>query len=120
MGLLNLFTGFRGPPRVSPVETHFWINLILAWAVAPRFLSFAAAQRILLDCSGTMRRLRVLPDLRKAQSRPLLPRQGRKNLRRLLRHRARSYYRLPLRLLLSPCRPPLRRRAPALPTRGHS
>ncbi len=30
MGLLNLFTGFRGPPRVSPVETHFWINLIIA------------------------------------------------------------------------------------------
>src|SRR5260370_25657776 len=40
MGLLNLFTGFRGPPRVSPVETHFWINLIMAWAVARRFFVF--------------------------------------------------------------------------------
>ena len=49
-----------------------------------------------------MRRLRVLPDLRKAQAHPLLPCQGRKNLRRLLWYRARSYYRLPLRLLLSP------------------
>ena len=39
-------------------------------------LSFVVAQRILLNCPDAPRRRRVLPDLRKAQSRAFLPCQG--------------------------------------------
>jgi len=60
------------------------------------------------------------PICEKRKIRPLLPRQGRKDLRRLLRHRARSHDRLPLRLLLSRRGTPLRRRASALPAREHA
>src|SRR5260370_18595613 len=102
MGLLNLFTGFRGPRAFPPWKLTS--GSISSWHGPSLgvFLSFAAAQRILLDCSGTMRILRVLPDFRKAQSSSLLPCYGHENLRPLLRHLARRHYRLPLRLLLSP------------------
>src|SRR6267143_6748975 len=69
-------------------------------------LSFVAPPRILLNCPDAPRRIRVLPDLRQAQSRSFLPREGRKDLCRLLRYRARSHYRLPVGLLLSRFRPP--------------
>src|SRR5580704_12948098 len=88
-------------------------------ASACLILSFIATQRILLNCPDAPRRVRVLPDLRETQSRTLLPRQGRKDLRPLLRYRAGGHHRLPSRLFLSCRGAPLRRRASALPG-GHA
>src|SRR5260370_38494846 len=83
-------------------------------------LSFLAAPRILRNGPDVLRRFRALSHLRKAQNGSLLPRQGRKDLRRLLRHRAVSHDRLPAWLRLRLRRSPLLRRPSAFPARGHS
>jgi len=63
----------------------------------PGFLIFAfgRARRILLHYEGVEGNSRVLSDLRKTQTRSLLSRKGRKNLRGVLRHRTGSLNRLP-------------------------
>jgi len=77
--------------------------------------------RILLNCPDVPRRFRVLPHLRKAQSRPLLPRQRRKDLRRCAAATEREVtIDCPSDCFLSRRGAPLRRRAPALPACGHS
>src|SRR5260370_3945938 len=73
----------KAVPRRPVPENGSFISNSLTTCVC-LILSFLAAPRILLNCPDVARRFRALSHLRKAQSRSLLPPQGRKDLSPLL------------------------------------